>query len=77
MTELQKKLRDELTIINDDWDFILGVLCYAETPEDQQAIIDFIDKEEDVTDQNILMLALYLENERNHPELNLNKKDLK
>lgn len=71
MTELQKKLRDKLKTVSKDKDFILGVLLDAETEEDQQVIIDYIDKGEDVNEQNVSLLSVFLYNKRYHPERNL------
>ena len=71
MTELQKKLRDKLKTVSKDKDFILGVLLDAETEEDQQVIIDYIDKGEDVNEQNVTLLSGFLYNKRYHPERNL------
>ena len=50
MTKLQEKLVDKLKTVSKDNDFILGVLMDAETEEDQQTIIDYIDKGEDVNE---------------------------
>lgn len=71
MTELQKKLRDKLKAVSEDKDFILGVLLDAEAEEDQQTIIDYIDKGEDVNEQNVTLLSVFLFNKRYHPERNL------
>lgn len=71
MTELQKKLRDKLKTVSKDKDFILGALLDAETEEDQQVIIDYIDKGEDVNEQNVTLLSVFLYNKRYHPERNL------
>lgn len=71
MTELQKKLRDKLKTVSKDKDFILGALLDAETEEDQQVIIDYIDKGEDVNEQNVILLSVFLYNKRYHPERNL------
>lgn len=71
MTELQKKLRDKLKAVSEDKDFILGVLLDAEAEEDQQTIIDYIDKGEDVNEQNVTLLSVFFFNKRYHPERNL------
>ena len=71
MTELKKKLRDKLKAVSEDKDFILGVLLDAEAEEDQQTIIDYIDKGEDVNEQNVTLLSVFLFNKRYHPERNL------
>ena len=71
MTKLQEKLVDKLKTVSKDKDFILGVLMDAETEEDQQTIIDYIDKGEDINEQNISLLSVFLDNKRYHPERNL------
>lgn len=71
MTELQKKLRDKLKTVSKDKDFILGALLDAETEEDQQVIIDYIEKGKDVNEQNVTLLSVFLYNKRYHPERNL------
>lgn len=43
----------------------------AEAEEDQQTIIDYIDKGEDVNEQNVTLLSVFLFNKRYHPERNL------
>ena len=52
LTELEKKLVEKARTVSQDKDFFLAVLNYADTEEDQQAIIDYIDKGQDVNEQN-------------------------
>lgn len=70
LTELEKKLVEKARTVSQNKDFFLAVLNYADTEEDQQAIIDYIDKGEDVNEQNVTLLAVFLFNKRYHPERN-------
>ena len=64
-TTLQKELVKNLKTVSQDKDFILGAILYAETEEDQQTIIDYIDKGDDVNEQNVTLLSVFLDNKRN------------
>lgn len=75
MTEKQIELRDKLKTISDDWNFVLSVMCKTETPEEQQMVIDYIDNGEDVSEQTILLLSIFIDNKKYHPELNLDGND--
>lgn len=54
--ELGKKLK---SVYNND-NFITAVLSYADNEVDQKSIIEFIDNEEDVTDETVLIFAMEL-----------------
>ena len=73
MSELEKKIQDELFNklkgIRNNKDFVLGVFTNAQHPEDRQAIIDFIDKGDDVSPANILALSVLLDDAREKPRL--------
>lgn len=62
--ELKNKLIDKLKTISEDREFILSVINSARHIEDRKAIIDFIDSGENVTYENIILLALTLYEER-------------
>lgn len=62
--ELKKELIKKLESISDDRDFILSVINSARHTDDRKAVIDFIDNGEDVTYENIILLALTLYEER-------------
>ena len=62
--ELKKELIKKLKSISDDRDFILSVINSARHTDDRKAVIDFIDNGEDVTYENIILLALTLYEER-------------
>jgi hypothetical protein len=59
----EKKLIKELKKINDDRDFILGILSFAGTEENFKICLDFINQGIDVTEQNLQMLSLDLDEE--------------
>ena len=71
LTELEKELIKKAKDVSQDKDFLVSVINYADTEEDQQAIIDYIDKGEDVNEQNVTLLSVFLYNKRYHPERNL------
>lgn len=59
----EKLLIAELKKINDDKDFILGVLSDAKTEENFKICLDFIKQGIEVTEPNLLMLSLDLAKE--------------
>lgn len=59
----EKLLISELKKINDDRDFILGILSFAETEENFKKCLEFIEQGVEVTEPNLLMLATDLGNE--------------
>ena len=63
-SELKNKLIKKLESISKDREFILSVINSARHTDDRKAIIDFIDNGEDVTYENIILLALTLYEER-------------
>lgn len=58
------KLLEKLREIYDDDEFVMGVLTYADNEEDQQTIIQFIEKGEDVDDETVTVLAMELSDMR-------------
>ena len=63
MESIKRKLFDKLKEFNPDRDFVLGVISNVDTDEHYQHIIDFIDKGEDVTVENIIALSILLDKE--------------
>lgn len=63
--DLALTLVNKLKEIYDNDSFILEVFTYADNPEDQQTILDFIEAGENVTDETISVLAMYLDDARN------------
>lgn len=73
MNVIEQKLLGFLEKLYDNDDFITGIFSNADHEEDRNAIIDHIEKGDDVTVENVILLSLYLDNKRNHPERNLKK----
>lgn len=61
--QYERLLISELKKINNDRDFILGVLSDAKTEENFKICLDFINQGIDVTEPNLLMLSLDLNKE--------------
>lgn len=57
---LYKRLK---TIFNDR-DFVIGVMSNASNTEDREEIISFIERGEDVTIENIILLSVHLDEKR-------------
>lgn len=70
MSELEKALRE---IENDD-DFIQGVFSFAKTDEDRLEILRYINDGKNVTYENVLLLALSLNQKRKKDERIQNNK---
>lgn len=64
MDDLAVALGKRLKKIYDNDNFIIEVLTYADNPEDQKTIIDFIDAGEDVDDETVSVLAMNLADAR-------------
>ena len=71
MNEIDKKLLGLLEKIYDNDDFIIGIFSNADNEEDRQTIIEYIEKDDDVSVENVILLSVFLDNKRNHPERNL------
>ena len=64
LTKTEKQLIQVLRDIWDDKEFVLGVVTDLETDEERQAVLDFIKSNDDVTTEDIVLLALHIDNER-------------
>lgn len=64
MDDLAVALGKRLKKIYDNNNFIIEVLTYADNPEDQKTIIDFIDAGEDVDDETVSVLVMNLADAR-------------
>lgn len=62
--EIKRKLFDKLKTYYPDKDFVVGVISNVKHDEDRQTIIDFIENDEEVSVENIILLSLYLKNMR-------------
>lgn len=63
--KIKIKLIKRLKTISDDEDFIIGVISNAKHDDDRKSLIEYIDKGEKVTYEQLLMLSLWLGQERN------------
>ena len=62
--ETAQKLLPMLKDVFDDRDFVIGVMSNASHTDDREEIIRFIEKGEDVTVENIILLSVYLDDKR-------------
>ncbi len=62
--EVSRQLYSVLKEIYDNADFIQAVFVYAETEEDQQTVLDFIESGDDVDVETISVLAMDLSDAR-------------
>lgn len=62
--EIKSKLIEKLKTISEDNDFLVGVVSNAKHNEDRETIIEYIDKGEEVSYEQILLLSVWLGRER-------------
>lgn len=62
---IRDKLIEALKTVYNERNFIIGVMSFARRSDDRKEILKFIEKGEDVTPENISLLALHLH--QNHP----------
>ena len=62
--EIKSKLIEKLKTVSEDKDFLVGVISNAKHNDDREAIIEYIDKGEEVTYEQILLLSVWLSRER-------------
>ena len=63
-TAIKNELIEKLKTVSEDREFLLSVINLALHIEDRKAIINYLDTAEDVTYENVLLLALTLYEER-------------
>ncbi len=61
---IKRKLFDKLKEFYPNKDFVGGIMSNTQNDEDRQTIIDYLDNGKDVTVENVILLSLYLKNER-------------
>lgn len=66
--EIKNQLVEKLKTISEDQEFLLSVINAAWHTEDRKKMIAFIDDGEDVTYENVILLALTLYEEREETE---------
>lgn len=62
--ETKKDLIAELKKIYYNKDFVIGIMSAATHIEDQKTILDFIKKGDEVTVENLIVLAVHLRQQR-------------
>lgn len=67
--EIKSKLIEKLKTISEDKDFIVGVVSNAKHNDDREAIIEYIDNGENVDYEQLLLLSVWLSQERNKTQL--------
>lgn len=62
--QIKNQLVNKLKTISEDREFILSVINSARHTDDRKAVIEYIDNGEDVSYENVILLALTLYEER-------------
>lgn len=62
--EIKNKLIEKLKTISEDKDFLVGVISNAKHNDDRKALIKYIDEGKEVTYEQLLLLSLWLNQER-------------
>ena len=60
---ISEELLLKLKALDDDRDFVVGVMSFAKRIEDRKKLLEYINNGEDVTTENILLMALHLSQE--------------
>ena len=66
--EVKETLRERLREIYDNKDFVLGVLSNASHSDDRRAILKYIEKGEEITTENLILLSVDLDIKREKRE---------
>ena len=61
MKNIKRELFEKLKKISNDKDFVVGVISNAGTYENYQELINFIDRGENVTVENLIALSILLD----------------
>ena len=65
LTQTEKKLVEKLRSLRNDKEYVLGVITNLEDDDERQFMLDYIDKNEDASPDDVLLLSLHIESERN------------
>lgn len=60
LTELERRLARELKKISRNDDFLMAIFSYCKGEKEQKKILDYILAGDDVNDQTVMLLAIYL-----------------
>ena len=58
LTAIEKKLVQKLYAVWNDYEFVLGVICDLDDDFERKFVLDFIETTENVTPEQIILLAL-------------------
>lgn len=61
MTKIKLQLFEKLCEFYDDKDFVIGVMSSAVSDDDARAILAYMNNGDDVTAENIILMALELD----------------
>ena len=64
VSKTQKALFEKLKAFYNNRDFILGVMCNAPHEDDMKTILEYMEKGNKVTCENLILLSLELGNKR-------------
>ena len=64
VSKIQKALFEKLKAFYNNRDFILGVMCNAPHEDDMKTVLEYMEKGNNVTCENLILLSLELGNKR-------------
>ena len=64
LTKTEERLVDKLLAIWNDAEFVAGVLAYLESDVERQTMLDYIAKTDNVTPDDLALLALFIDKQR-------------
>ena len=64
VSKIQKALFEKLKALYNNRDFVLGVMCNAPHEDDMKTVLEYMEKGNNVTCENLILLSLELGNKR-------------
>lgn len=64
LTETEKELAEKFRAIWNDKEFVIGVLSHLKDDEERGEIIEFIDSNDDVKSEDVVLLSLDIDRSR-------------
>lgn len=62
--EIKEQLIKKLRTVSDDKEFLLSIINHARHVDDRKVLIEYLEKGEDVTYENLILLSLELYEKR-------------
>lgn len=62
--EIKEQLIEKLRTVSDDKEFLLSIINHARHVDDRKVLIEYLEKGEDVTYENLILLSLELYEKR-------------